>query len=925
MTDISPRDVDLPLHDDVRRLAAALGRVIQRLEGDDAFQTVETLRRDARARRRGDPDAPNLEQLLARVEALTLPHCAIAARAFTLFFLLINTAEQVHRVRRTRVYARDADAAPQPASARWTMRKLRASGRTADDVLDAIAKLDVRPVLTAHPTESTRRTLLALQARVADLLLAWESTAHAERRALEERLDGEIELLWLTAEVRNDRPTVLDEVSTGLWYLETRLIDATAAARDALMRAFEDEFGATADALRIPVPIRLGNWVGGDRDGNPNVTPATTLAAARRASHVMLGRYGQAIADLTERLSLSAQLASPPEALLASIAVDRELLPDVWSANRTRNESEPVRLKLSFMAARLSAARRVVASRDAGAVKPEAVAYTSADAFEADLMIVRQALLGAGAVEACRTVLDPTVAVVRAHGFHGFMMDIRDHADMHRAAMDEISGVLGLATLDAAAMRAELTSRRPLVGPHLPVSAPTQRVLDTFRVVRLIQEESGTAAASTYIVSMAREPEDLLRVLLLARETGLVDLAGGTPVSRLDVVPLFETLDDLDNAPTVMRGLLADPVYRRQLAARNNRQEVMLGYSDSAKDAGLLSASWGLYRAQEALASVFRDAAVELVLFHGRGGGVGRGGGSPVHRALSALPPDTVNGRIKITEQGEIISQQFGLLPVAERTLEVTVSGVLLHGFTDWRRDHDAAEVARFRVIVEGLASRSHVFYRALVHDSHELFTLFRTATPIAELADARFGSRPAYRPGANAGIDGIRAIPWAFGWTQIRLMLTGWLGVGTALAEACASESGLAELRHMARTWPFFDDFLAKVEMVCAKTDLEIARTYVEQLGGDTALLSRLEEEFGRTVDSVLRIREATQLIADVPVLQSAIALRNPYVDPLSLIQVSLLRRKRALPEASDERALVDDILATTLSGIAQGLRNTG
>ena len=925
MTDISPRDVDLPLHDDVRRLAAALGRVIQRLEGDDAYQTVETLRRDARARRRGDPDAPNLEQLLARVEALPLPHCATAARAFTLFFLLINTAEQVHRVRRTRIYARDADAAPQPASARWTMRKLRASGRTADDVLDAIAKLDVRPVLTAHPTESTRRTLLALQARVADLLLAWESTAHAERRALEERLDGEIELLWLTAEVRNDRPTVLDEVSTGLWYLETRLIDATAAARDALMRAFEDEFSATADALRIPVPIRLGNWVGGDRDGNPNVTPATTLAAARRASHVMLGRYGRAIADLTERLSLSAQLASPPEALLASIAVDRELLPDVWSANRTRNESEPVRLKLSFMAARLSAARRVVASRDAGAVKPEAVAYTSTDAFEADLMLVRQALLGAGAVEACRTVLDPTVAVVRAHGFHGFMMDIRDHADMHRAAMDEISGVLGLATLDAAAMRAELTSRRPLVGPHLPVSAPTQRVLDTFRVVRLIQEESGAAAASTYIVSMAREPEDLLRVLLLARETGLVDLAGDTPVSRLDVVPLFETLDDLDNAPTVMRGLLADPVYRRQLAARNNRQEVMLGYSDSAKDAGLLSASWGLYRAQEALAAVFRDAAVELVLFHGRGGGVGRGGGSPVHRALSALPPDTVNGRIKITEQGEIISQQFGLLPVAERTLEVTVSGVLLHGFTDWRRDHDAAEVARFRVIVEGLASRSHGFYRALVHDSHELFTLFRTATPIAELADARFGSRPAYRPGANAGIDGIRAIPWAFGWTQIRLMLTGWLGVGTALAEACASESGLAELRHMARTWPFFDDFLAKVEMVCAKTDLEIARAYVEQLGGDTALLSRLEEEFGRTVDSVLRIREATQLIADVPVLQSAIALRNPYVDPLSLIQVSLLRRKRALPEASDERALVDDILATTLSGIAQGLRNTG
>ena len=919
------RPEDLPLHEDVRRLAAALGRVIRRLKGEESFHTVENLRRDARARRRGDTDAPTLAQLLERVESLSLPHCATAARAFTLFFLLINTAEQVHRVRRSRVYARDADAAPQPASARWTMRKLRAAGRSADDVLDAIARLDVRPVLTAHPTESTRRTLLALQARVADLLLGWESTAHAEQRVLDEQLDGEIELLWLTAEVRHDRPTVLDEVSTGLWYLETRLIDASAAARDALMRAFEDEFGATGDALRIPVPIRLGNWVGGDRDGNPNVTPDTTIAAARRASHVMLGRYRRALDDLIERLSISAQLAPPPAALLASLDADRMRLPDVWNTNRARNESEPVRLKLSFMAARISATRRLVASRDAGVVQSESAAYVDAGAFEADLILVRQSLLEAGAVEACRTTLDPIIAVVRAHGFHGFMMDIRDHADMHRAATDEITSVLGLPALDGAAMRLELTGRRPLVGPHLRVSDATRRVLDTFRAVGVIQAESGMAAASTYIVSMTREPEDLLRVLLLARETGLLDLAADPPQSHLDVVPLFETLDDLDRAPTVMRELLADPVYRRQIAARGNRQEVMLGYSDSAKDAGLLSASWALYRAQEELASLFRDAGVELLLFHGRGGGVGRGGGSPVHRALSALPPETVAGRIKITEQGEIISQQFGLLPVAERTLEVTVSGVLLHGFTDWRHEHDASEVARFREIVDALAQRSYAFYRGLVHEQPDLFTLFRIATPIAELADARFGSRPAYRPGATAGIEGIRAIPWAFGWTQIRLMLTGWLGVGTALAEMCASAAGLRELQHMARTWPFFDDFLAKVEMVCAKTDLEIARAYVERLGGDVTLLAVLEDEFMRTAGSVLRIREATHLIADVPVLQAAIALRNPYVDPLSLLQLALLRRKRALPEHDAERAQVEEILATTLSGIAQGLRNTG
>ena len=919
------RQEDLPLHEDVRRLAAALGRVIKRLEGDEAFETVESLRRDARARRRGDPDAPRLDALLERVEALPLPLCATAARAFTMFFLLINTAEQVHRVRRSRVYARDADAAPQPASARWTMRKLREAGRTADVVLAAVARLDVRPVLTAHPTESTRRTLLALQARVADLLLAWETTAHAERRELDERLDGEIELLWLTAEVRRDRPTVLDEVSTGLWYLETRLIDASASARDALMRAFEDEFGATADALRTPVPIRLGNWVGGDRDGNPFVTPDTTLAASRRASHVMLGRYGRALDDLVERLALSAQLAPPPAALLASLDADRDALPDVWAANRTRNSSEPVRLKLSFIAARIAATRRLVASRDAGALRTEPAAYADVAEYEHDLHLVRESVLAAGAVEACRTVLDPMIAVVRAHGFHGFMMDIRDHADLHRAALDEIAGVLGLAPLDAAAMRAELIGRRPLVGQHLPMSDATRRVLDTFRAIRTIQGEAGESGASTYIVSMTRSADDLLRVLLLARETGLVDLAADPPLSRLDVVPLFETLDDLDGAADVMRALLADPVYRRQLTARGNRQEVMLGYSDSAKDAGLLSASWALYRAQEALASVFRDAGVELLLFHGRGGGVGRGGGSPVHRALSALPPGTVNGHIKITEQGEIISQQFGLLPVAERTLEVTVSGVLLHGFTDWRTGLAPSEITRFRDVVDGLAERSHALYRDLVHERPELFALFRIATPIAELADARFGSRPAYRPGADAGIDGIRAIPWAFGWTQIRLMLTGWLGVGTALAEATATERGLRELRHMTRTWPFFDDFLAKVEMVCAKTDLEIARAYVERLGGDTALLSQLEDEFQRTVDSVLRIRETTHLIADVPVLQAAIALRNPYVDPLSLLQIALLQRKRRAAAGGEDHAAIDDVLSTTLSGIAQGLRNTG
>ncbi|MBA3560416.1 MAG: phosphoenolpyruvate carboxylase, partial [Gemmatimonadaceae bacterium] len=489
----------------------------------------------------------------------------------------------------------------------------------------------------------------------------------------------------------------------------------------------------------------------------------------------------------------------------------------------------------------------------------------------------------------------------------------------------DVASQLGVAPLDIAALRRELLGKRPLVGQHMPLTDDTRRVLETFHAIRTIQEEAGESAASTYIVSMTTGPEDLLRVLLLAREAGLVDLASDSPVSRLDVVPLFETLDDLAHAPTVLRALLEDSVYSRQLAARGRRQEVMIGYSDSSKDAGMIASSWALYRAQEALADLCSAERVELRLFHGRGGSVGRGGGSPVYRALAALPPGTANGQAKITEQGEIISQQFGLLPLAERTVEVTLSGVLLQEFIDWRDDLDHTEVDLFRETMDALAERSLLVYRELVHENEALFEMFRATTPVDELAEARFGSRPAYRPGVSQGIEGIRAIPWVFGWTQIRLMLPGWLGVGTALAEASETQEGLRVLQRMAAAWPFFDDLLAKVEMVCAKADLTIARVYVQRLGGDLALFGRLAEEFERTVRSLLRVRKAEHLAADAPVLQSAITLRNPYVDPLSLLQIALLLRKRGGRSDEAETQRVTDALATTLSGIAQGLRNTG
>ena len=906
------RPQDAPLRQDVRWLAGTLGRVVGRLAGEDILHAVEELRRACRARRLGVPGAPDLDALLARTRALPPETARLTARAFTVFFILINAAEQAHRVRRAR---QDDLAAAQRGSVRWSLRRLREAGHEAAAVAGALRTLDVRPVLTAHPTESARRTILDLQARLAEGLLARDGAPEPQRRAIEGRLEGEVELLWLTEEVRRDRPSVVDEVANALWYLEDRLLDAASRARERLMQAFEDEFGSGLGPDPM-TPLTLGSWVGGDRDGNPFVTAEITLGAARSARGAVLGHYATALAALAARLSVSERLAPVTPELRASLERDRVALPAVWEQNRRRNADEPLRMKVSFMRARLEA---------------DPPGYGSAAELERDLTLVAEALDAAGAAHARRTLVEPLQAQVRAHGFHGFRLDVREDAGAHTRALRDLTATLGLGELDGAAIRRELGGRRPLHAPHVTLAGPTDEALKVFQVMRTIQDEVGTAAASTYIVSRTRSADDLLRVLLLAREAGLVDLAREPALSRIDIVPLFETLEDLEHAPLVVRTLLDDPIWQRHLAARGRHQEVMLGYSDSAKDAGLLPSAWALYRVQEEVARACAGAGVSWTLFHGRGGTVGRGGGSPVARALTALPPGTVQGGIKITEQGEIVSQNFGLPSLAERSLELMLSGVLLHRFEDWRDGLRPGEEAQFREMMDRLAAEALPRYRAVVSGSgaRELFRLFLETTPVRELADVRLGSRPAYRALEGETMEGIRAIPWVFGWTQTRLMLPGWLGVGTALDAVAAEPGGLDVLRRMAQAWPFFDDLLAKIEMVCAKADLAIARLYVRELGGggagDLALFDQLEDEFRRTVSTLLRIRESEYLMRDNPMLQTAIGLRNPYVDPLSLLQVTLLERKRHA--APDDPALgaVGAGLASTLNGIAQGLRNTG
>lgn len=583
------REEERPLHADVRWLAGALGQVVRRLEGQDVFEAVEALRSACRARRRGEPGAPELSALLEQARALPLPVASAVARAFTLFFLLINTAEQVHRVRRRKAYPASP---PQPASPRWAMLALQQRGVSAEALAQKLRALEIRPVLTAHPTESTRRTVLELQARVAELLLEREASGQPDE-VYDRRLQAEVELLWLTSEVRKDRPSVLDEVSTVLWYLGERLVLAASRTSQALRDAFESVYGQTLPELAPVVP---GTWVGGDRDGNPFVTAEITIAAARRAAHRMLGVYQAHVERAIEALSLSASIAPVPEALRASLLADRSLMPQVWERDGRRDADEPIRLKLAFIRERLLATQRRIASLDAGNPAHEPAAYPTAEALRADLELIRSAVQGAGAQAAVRERLDPLLASVASHGLHGLRMDLREDAAEIEAAVAEIAASVGLDLSSRQALHRELLGRRPLTGPFVPLPERARRVLEVFWAARTVQDELGDQAMGTFIASMTRSADDLLRILLLAREAGLVDLAGEVPRSRLDVVPLFETLDDLVAAPAILEELCQDPVWQRQLQARGRRQEVMLGYSDSAKDAGIFPASWALYR-----------------------------------------------------------------------------------------------------------------------------------------------------------------------------------------------------------------------------------------------------------------------------------------------------------------------------------------
>jgi phosphoenolpyruvate carboxylase len=907
---------------DIRLLGDMLGQVIRQVAGQEAFDLEEEVRAACKALRTSHSVA-EARRLRQQLEPLSLPELRTLIRAFTVFFDLVNLAEQRARARVLRHRASSAHPRPPGESIEEALRQLRERGVTADALAAVLPEALVCPVFTAHPSEARRRTVLEKLWRIAAEMdrLERQELLPAEQEASRAAIFSEIEALWQSDLVRVLRPTVLDEVRQGLEVVEGALFEVVPRLYRELRRALTAVYPEVPGP--VPALLRFGSWIGGDRDGNPHVDHHATAAAIRMQQEALLACYLERARSLERRLSQSSAYAPASEELAASLIADRSMLPELAG----RPAHEPYRLKLKAISARLERTRQHLARLDLRwAVQPSppppGVYFHPQDLLE-DLRLVASSLAQARALAAASGPIQDFICLVEVFGLHLLTLDIRQHSARHASALDEAfrwAGIcpsyLGLTPDERLnLLAAELESRRPFLPTHLPFSGETAEVIETFRTLAAVLERQCPEAVRSYIISMATEPAHLLEVLLLAREAGLV----GAGMSRLDIVPLFETLEALENAAPILERLFRLPAYRRHLLQRGNRQEVMIGYSDSNKESGFLQSVWLLYKAQEQLTRMGHEAGVSIQFFHGRGGAIGRGGG-PANQAILAQPAGTVHGRIRLTEQGEVIADRYGNHEIAARHMEQVLHAFFLATFPA-QGEEPAPE---WRQAMDRMAEASRRHYRALVHDDPDLLQYFEQATPIGEISELKLGSRPARRT-ASRKIDDLRAIPWVFSWMQSRHTLPGWYGLGSALEEyVSANPGGLAVLREMHERWPFWRTALDNAQMILMKADMTIARLYAD-LVEDQALAervySRIEAEYERTVRLVCAITGQQALLERMPVLQRSIHLRNPYVDPLSFIQTVLLRRLREGGRGADLTSAVLE----SVNGIASGLKNTG
>jgi phosphoenolpyruvate carboxylase len=943
---------EAPLRRDIRSLATLLGQVLREQAGDPLFDAVETLRRTAITRREaeaGDTGVAGLHAAgkhLDHARELTRGFAEDAttayrlARAFAFYFELINLAETNHRKRRRRAALLDAEAAPQRGSLRGTFRRLRAAGHSRADTLALLARICITPVFTAHPTEVARRSVMFKRRRISEILKRLDSIPipPAGLDALQSTLLAEITALWQTDDVRSARPTVRDEVRMALDYYEASLFATVPVLYAEIASALDAEFAPTnagaphldsemwerTTTSSLPIVVRFGSWIGGDRDGNPFVTAATTAESLAMSRSLLLEHYLRELSNLFDQLGSSTQQAPISAALHARL--DHYL-----SAMHgdTQLPTEAVRLQIACIVLRLGGAPPSTMLRNlalaTGATLPR---YSNAAELLEDLTLLRDSLAENHGERLAELFLNPLLLAVRTFGLHLQTLDIRQHARVHEAALAELNV------------------------PHGKRSEQTEEVLDTFRAIAELKQTAPTAITQ-YVVSGASSAQDALNVLTLAKMAKL-NVAGGHAANGehdpgVQPVLLFESIEDLRNAPVICRELWTCAEYKPLLAAWQSQQEMMLGYSDSNKDGGMIASTWEIWKAHRALHTVARECGVTLRLFHGRGGTVGRGGG-PTHRAIFAQPLESFSGELRLTEQGEVLNWKYSDVVLAERNLELMIAASLdaiarpdIVGAPDPTHHDEAAMdgapgvvphltgeiLPAWEAALDELSATSFAFYTKHIVNDPEVFTYFEQATPVAELEHARIGSRPAKRTDASStkkrSMADLRAIPWVFGWMQSRHVVPAYFGVGHALEQYTSKHpGGLELLQQMARDFPLFLDIIRNVELALAKADFGIARLY-SSLVEDEALRARvfttLESEFERTRRMVLAVTGQTTLLERNPVLAKSIRRRNPYVDPMSLLQLELLRRKRG-GERSEE---LDRAITATINGISAGLRNTG
>lgn len=895
---------DAALRDDVHALGGLIGETLCDQGGEEFFKMVEGDRLAAIQRREGD--AAGASELKRRTTGRPPSAATDLTRAFSIWFLAVNTAEKVHRVRRRRQYLNDSSTS-QPGGIADCIARLQRDGVTLAQALELIASMSIEPVFTGHPTESTRRTILRKQQHIAqDLLdrLNPASTA-AELNTLWARVRLEITSIWQTEEHPREGLTVADEREHVLFYLIDILYRVVPLFYEEIEAALAKAFSVPVEQLDVPSILHFGSWVGGDMDGNPDVHGKTIRETLHRHSQVIVSTYFAECAQLAEALSQSGNRVGVSGALAARIESYSAILPGAQALAPARHDRMPYRMFFGQIGERLKATYEG---------RPNA--YQSPDELLADITLAADSLTLNRGRHAGYFLVRRFMRRVRTFGFHLATLDITQHAHVHDQV---IAQGLGLPDWPMLAAAERLRQLRDLLerdqGPTSGFDAVGRRSLWVFEAIAQARHKFGGRAIGDYIVSGAQGPEDVLAVLLLARWADITDKRTGE--SPLDVAPLLESIESLERAGDVLRALHQEPAYRRHLTSRGNRQTVVIGYSDTNKEGGIAASRWALQVAQTELLEAAREAGIRALIFHGRGGTPARGGGR-TENLVEAAPDGAIRGALRLTEQGEVVNQSYGLRPIAMRTLERTFASVALAAAHAGKRP---PLPPAYLAAMQTIAARSVAAYRDLVFGSARFFDYFRAATPLDVIERMHIGSRPAARAGGE-GVHALRAIPWVFAWTQSRHMLPGWFGFGSGLS-AALEQHGDQVVGDMVAHWPFFGHLLDDVESMLGRTDLDIAGHY-DALAGD-ALRSEgqaIRREYALTVAHVLRLRGSARLLDSDPILQRSIKLRNPYIDPMHLMQVDLLQRWRQT--GREDRGLFGALRAT-ISGIAQGLQATG